>query len=600
VAHTLGGEDPETQRFLLSTSVLGRFSADLCRAVTERPDAGRLLRRADEANLFLVALDDDRSWFRYQRLFAELLRAELDRRFPTAARPLRRRAAAWFAARHDSGAAVQQLSAAGDIGEAFSIVSADPYDAGWGHLIGTDWSSVFPAGWVEGSPERMLHFAALLGRNGQLAEATAWLDRAGEALADHPADHPTRGLLLSAQAMWNGVTMHAGRCEELGLAALEAPVPPEAAVFHERVRVLLLGARMLLDDLDGVEDMCRELDVATSSEIMRTLMAPSFRSHRALRRGELRRAEDEARRVLQTAQAMGIPHHPGVRDAQVALAGARAERGDFDEAERLLGLAAAMADNLSWPAYAALYRSELAGVRAGCSGPAAGLDLLAEVRRGLEGEVVGPELHARVDGDEAALRLEAGHLDRVGPLVATMLPGTRRDLLAARLALGLDDLPAARERLAAVTPAHPRDRLGRDLVAASLAAAEGRTDERDRHLLAAGRTGVAEGFATTFLREASPLVPELRRLADGHHELRRLVADVDRVAAHRSRREPTGLSDREAAVLRHLAGAMTHQEIAGELGVSTNTVKSHVRSLYRKLGVQSRAEAVAAARERRR
>jgi len=593
---TLGAQEPEIQAFLLATSVLGRFSADLCRAVTEQPDAGHLLRRADEANLFVVPLDDDTTWFRYQGLFAELLRAELDRRHPGAARSLRRRAAGWYAARHDAHGAVLQLSAAGDLGEAFSMVSTDPYDAGWGHLIGTDWSRVFPAGWVAGDPIRMLHFGALLGRNGQLGEATRWLDRAAAELEGYPEGHPARGVLLSAQAMWHGVTMHARRCEELGLRALDLPVPPEAAVFHERVRVLLLGSRLLLDDFDGAEEMCRQLDVTGSSEIMRSLMAPAFRSHAALRKGELREAAELARRVLQTARAMGIPHHPGLRDAQVALAGVHAERGDFDEAERLLDLAATMADNLSWPAYAAVYRAELAQVRAGRDGPEAGLTLLDDVREQLAGEPIGPELWAVLDGHEAGLRLEAGETEAAAQLVGGLLPGMHRDLVELGLAMADADLDTAAARLDAFTPTSRRTRLARDLAAGLVAMAAGEPAERDRHLLAAARAAHEEGFATIFVRAGGPLLPALRSLADRHPELSTLIGAVDVVAARRTWSRRTELSAREVAVLRHLTGAMTHLEIAGELGVSTNTVKSHVRSLYRKLGVQSRPDAVAAAR----
>ncbi|HEY8546533.1 MAG TPA: LuxR C-terminal-related transcriptional regulator, partial [Acidimicrobiales bacterium] len=330
--------------------------------------------------------------------------------------------------------------------------------------------------------------------------------------------------------------------------------------------------------------------------VTRVLMTPALRAHAALRKGALRRAEVTARRVLQTARAMGIPRHPGLRDARVALAGVAAERGDFDEAEELLDLAASMADQLSWAAYAAVYRAELADVRAGRGEPAAAVDLLDDIRRQLPDRLAGPELRAVLDAHEAGFRLEAGQPDRAAALVEGLLPGARRDLVELRLALARHDHDEAAARLAAFDPAHRRDRLARDLAAARLAAATGRAAERDRHLLAAARTGVAEGFTTTFLRQAPDLVPALRPLAGRHDELRPLVTAVDAVTARRVRPRRTALSAREQAVLRHLAGDLTHQEIAGELEVSTNTVKSHVRSLYRKLGVQSRPEAVAAAR----
>ena len=592
----LGAQTAEMQAFLLTTSVLGRFTADLCRTVTGQADAGRMLREVDEANLFVVPLDDDKTWFRYQGLFAELLRAELDRRHPVAARALRRTAAGWFAARRDPRGAVHQLSAAGDLGEAFSLVNADPYDAGWGHLIGTEWSTVFPAGWIEGDPSRMLQFAALLGRSGRLDEATEWIRRAATTLEERPEDDPGQALLLSAEALWSGITLHAERCEQLAARALGAAAPTGADVFHERVRVVVVAVRLVLDDLDGAEQMCATLDVPRSSQIMRSLMTPSFRARIALRRGHLRVAEDTARLALQTGQAMGVPRHPGLRDAQMALAGVAAERGEFDEAERLIGMAATMADDLGWPAIAAVYRAELAHVHAVRWTPSAGLTVLDDVRHSLEDQPVGTELFAALDGHEARLRIAAGDLGRARALLGGLLPGPQRDLVDLRLAVAGNDGPHAAHLLETLVPVTQRDRLVRDLCAARLAARSGSFEERDRHLLTAARAGAAEGFCCLFLQEAPHLVPALRELSRQHHDLHRMVAALEAVVRQRDVPRHTELSERETAVLRYLPSHLTHQEIASELGVSTNTVKSHVRSLYRKLGVQSRPDAVAAAR----
>ncbi|MBV9357248.1 MAG: hypothetical protein JO023_17195 [Chloroflexi bacterium] len=70
------------QQFLMRTSILERFTASLCNAVTERADSEEILRELDRANLFVVPLDPDHSWFRYHQLFRSLLRAQLERTSP--------------------------------------------------------------------------------------------------------------------------------------------------------------------------------------------------------------------------------------------------------------------------------------------------------------------------------------------------------------------------------------------------------------------------------------------------------------------------------------------------------------------------------------
>ena len=97
----------EQQRFLLATSILRRMAAPVCDAILEASDSGDRLRELERTNSFVIALDDERSWYRYHHLFGELLRAELDRRHPELASVYFARAAEW----HEQDG--------GDPGEAF-------------------------------------------------------------------------------------------------------------------------------------------------------------------------------------------------------------------------------------------------------------------------------------------------------------------------------------------------------------------------------------------------------------------------------------------------------------------------------------------------
>jgi len=113
-----------TQEFLLRTAILERFSAPLCRAVTGRSDAHRVLTRLARENLFVVALDDREEWYRYHHLFAECLRAQLSRQRPDEPAGLHRAAAGWHHEHGDPGQAVRHWLAAGDVEPAADLVAA--------------------------------------------------------------------------------------------------------------------------------------------------------------------------------------------------------------------------------------------------------------------------------------------------------------------------------------------------------------------------------------------------------------------------------------------------------------------------------------------
>jgi LuxR family transcriptional regulator, maltose regulon positive regulatory protein len=131
-AEVLARLPQRTRTFLEDTSILERLSAELCRAVTNRDDAGDELERLAGRSLFVTSLDDHGEWYRYHHLFAELLRAELVRHSPGHVAGLHRAAAAWFQEHREPEAAVGHWLAAGDVVSAMAAVS-QARDAG---LIG--------------------------------------------------------------------------------------------------------------------------------------------------------------------------------------------------------------------------------------------------------------------------------------------------------------------------------------------------------------------------------------------------------------------------------------------------------------------------------
>ncbi len=121
-AEELSRVEPAQLEFMLRTAVLERMSAPLCDAVLERDDSAQMLERLERENLFVVALDHQRRWFRYHHLFREMLQAELGRREPELPSALNRRAAAWSSANGQPEVAIEYSIAAGDTDEVAMLV----------------------------------------------------------------------------------------------------------------------------------------------------------------------------------------------------------------------------------------------------------------------------------------------------------------------------------------------------------------------------------------------------------------------------------------------------------------------------------------------
>ncbi|HEV7759093.1 MAG TPA: LuxR C-terminal-related transcriptional regulator [Acidimicrobiales bacterium] len=605
LAAVLAGQPADVEDFLLSTAILGRFTADLCRVVTGRHDAGIVLHDLQAANLFVVPLDDEQDWFRYQRLFGELLRLRLDARTASVRhldrqRALHRVAAAWFEADAKPADAVAHHVRAGDGDRAFTLLNGDVDVFARGPRVqGIDWEGLFPAAWLQEDAHRMIWFAALLAPSGGFDRMSLWLDRAEAALADAPAADGRRGLLAAVQTYWYGIQYDAPRTIERGrqaLALLDDPVVAE--VMGRRVLVSMLVAHILVDDIEGAEQICARLDEPGVPEIVRSLAVPGFRSRLALRKGQLAQAEAMARLVRRAASSMEMPQHLGMRDANLALGGVLAERGEVEAAAELFDDAIEVAERRRWVASAAVTAVERIRLEAAVHGPAAGMVAVDELRRAMTGHPVGPDAGQTIDMLEATLELTSGTpgaLDRAAALVAGLRPGLRRRLLEVRLALARGDLARAAMLLTPVTPANLRDRLVVDLLAARLAALTGDHETRDRRLRTAADRARAQGFRQIFLDEAPELLPALHHLADRHTELRPLADEIATLAAGSGPGLADSVTERERSVLRLLQSRLTHHEIARQLGISDNTLKTHTRSLYRKLGATSRAEAITAA-----
>jgi LuxR family maltose regulon positive regulatory protein len=573
-------QSSEIREFLLRTSVVDRVCGGLADALTGAHDGGSTLRHLEHEGALIVGLDRRGHWFRYHGLFRELLRARLDQSPPGLRADLHARAGTWLAA---NGCGREALP---------HIVAAEPTDA-LVRLLGDRWLDVVleapavetvvrAARHLGGDARLRVAAAGTCLEAGEVAQAEAMLKELGDA----PADVTALAQLFRARAR--------GDAEGARRAASGEAEERPADTARRAIGQAHLGAvefacgdtRAAADDLEAGIALAREVQ---SEALLVACLGRAAALEVA--EGRLWRAERAAHSALALADGRSRRWSAGATWACAALAAVHWLRDEQDRAEARADLASVAAHSsgemLAARAVRAV-RGHLAIARGDVSGGCASLATAG--------------LHA-----EGGAGILPRWLDALGPGVgdADGTVGAREAVEAAFVRVGRGDpLSALRRVEPLLDPAaavHPTLRLHCRLIAAVASQAIGRPTAASEQLERALDLASVEGYRQPFARAGLALQPLLERhltlpMARGPlaSELLGSLAGADPAGALA---EP--LSDRERDVLRLLPTLLRSTEIAGELFVSVNTVKTHVRSIYRKLGVSSRREAVARGRELR-
>jgi LuxR family transcriptional regulator, maltose regulon positive regulatory protein len=583
----LAAQTPAVREFLLRTSIVERLCGSLAEALTGSPDGARTLEELHHAGLFLLPVDRRGTWFRYHPLFAELLQARLRVEHPGLAPKLHTAAARWLAG---NGLGRGALSHA---------LRSDDQPAMSG-LLAEEWLDLLLG---EGAPESVLAAARLRTDDRRLAVAAA-----GACLE---AGDARRAEAILAGAGAKGDRDDVGAMADLLRARARADVIDARAAAAQIVRhgddgqlaVPVDDARrsLALLHLGITEFESGSLEAAADSLDAASALAVDARRERVLLeclgrtaalellRGRLGRAEAAAVGARALAAPAGCRRTAACAWAHASLATVHWLRDELDEAEADAdaAMAAASAGGELQAAQAVrLLRAHLDVARGDVDRGR------AIVRTVLGGAAAGrPVLRAWLD----ALGPRPWAIDDDGdddPLAAAAVRLARGDALSA--------LRRVEPLLDPDAPLHPTRRVHAWLVAAvarhALGDMRGAAEAIERALETAARDGYRRPFA-----EGGRAV---RRLLQRHASLpsayaplvAELIEALDRgVAPPRGLIEP--LSERERDVLRLVATLLANTEIASELFVSVNTVKTHVKSIYRKLEVSSRREAVARARD---
>jgi LuxR family transcriptional regulator, maltose regulon positive regulatory protein len=601
VSEVLDQQPPEIVRFMLDTSVLGELTADACAAVTGRPDAAALLRGIDAANLFLVALDDEGTSFRYHQLVRRLLRAELRARDRTREQALQLRAAEWYEATGDIRRAARHFLAAGQVDRALGrlqdrVVTAFLHDPTMPTAL--DLSAVNPS-LLADAPDRLLGLAADLLMWGDPVRGGEYLDLLERAQSSIPPESVLAARLETMRAFRYALV---GQMDEAVRACLAARAIQERTqledAWNATVPLILLRVYPCLEDYEAVErEAAAALALPQLTEPAKLVLVPSARALAWFEVGRLREAADAAEAAYADARRLGFDRHFFAVDSLRVLAGLSLERRDFDTADQLIEQALSITEQRR-PSFEFLALLDRARIWTARGQVREALVTVEAARLLLPG--ASQALLAGADELEGLLRLSLGDPHSAAEL-ANGLPAARRGLLLARVSLAADDHHAALDHLQALASADLtlRHALVRQILLAG--AAIGRGDPMAASILggalqAARRGGFLNTVVTTAPQVTSYLIEHLGQArADPFAEQLVAVALEARAAeptASRSRRVPgEPLTAAELRVLK-LLPTSTYLDIAATLFISRNTVKTHLRSIYSKLGAASRSEAI--------
>jgi ATP/maltotriose-dependent transcriptional regulator MalT len=609
LSEVLASLPPDLVDFLVETSVLDAFDAGLCVDVTGREEAPVLLDRVLAANLFVVPLDDQARWFRYHHLFGAFLRARLASLGSARVRAAHDRACGVLEDRRDVEGALTHAMAMGDVERAGRILRAAlrrSMSMSEGAEVAARalrlWLHEFGATFVETDPAGVVEFLIGLITLDGADDAPSWLDRVRRA---HP--HADGELAALIEGAWSEHHQHRGQPREairhLHRAREFVGGRPPSHGLMSLLHAAAAGAHVQAGDLDAAGAVVEQaLAHPTGGRVADDVRVPGIAAFVAATAGELSRADQLAARTRTAADQLGLgDHDPGRIFAGVALVELHLERHEHEAAGRILDEVTRASDashRLTLQSLVTLQNARLARVLGDASGADA---LLAKARR-LYAEPDAAVRHVLgLEAVEQALRFDPS---TAAPLLADLdRDRVETGVLHVRLALLAHDDRAATLLLADLPPATTRRLRAERSVLCALSVLERDVEAANGHARDALAAGQPERLIRTIV-EPGPGVAKLLLSFTPDRGQDRYVEDLLATARHvvapvRAAMAPTlvePLSSREVTVLRYLCSRLTYREIAAALFVSLNTLKTHVKSVYRKLGVASRADAVEAGR----
>jgi LuxR family maltose regulon positive regulatory protein len=606
----LSRQSPSVVRFMLATSVLHRMNGPLCDRLVGVDDAQATLEELERRSMFTTGIESRRGWFRYHVLLRATLREALRRQDRHLEHALLMRAAEWHLVRDDDDIGVSYLSEAGAWNEVFDVVVRHA-----GSMLTNDrattvatWLARVPLDVVRTRRDIRLVEAAAMLFGGRPGDVVAVLDDVEGQLEATPTERVIVSLLRAHRALQQGLgetaLSEAGKVLEHIDDVDEDSMPGIFGLTRSRDD-LLAGARLASglarfyrgDFVDARFDLAPVVATSHATWQVATLSALSLLDAWC---GALVAAERLARQAISMAMELGTDRYP-IAHARIALACVACSRGQLEEADAMLEAAAIGMDSGRRRVADAMIRLGHAEVAAARGDADAALAILGNMAAEAQ-PVASPLVAARQLALRGQLLMAVGDDDTARRAIdSSDLSGYELDAVRVRLAVADGDLLRARALIDRMPDRpEPRAPLARLLWSAVLDWLEGRETASQLALGTVVAATEPEGDIALFRTAGTFALTPTRALfrAAPTPFLRMVIDNLAALASPRpraTRRLVEQLTEREYNVLTLLPTRLSSAEIAGRLGISLNTVKTHLKHLYRKLGVSGRNEAVAEA-----
>jgi LuxR family maltose regulon positive regulatory protein len=639
----------DARAFLLQTSILDRLSGSLCGAVANRGDGQEMLERLERANLFTIPLDEERRWYRYHHLFSEFLRDRLHQTQPDQEPELHRRASSWYEQNGLIHGAVSHALAAADLDTTARLIEENVRDMlahGEAALL-LSWMEVLPQGLLRSRPRLCIAYAWALLVTGQ-SEAAELRVHDLERIVDADVSFPPseRKIALSdkelnsfsgeAAAVRSFIVRNRGDVPlsvELSRQALEL-LSEENLTLRGIVALNLGSAYWMSGDLASANAAFTEA-ITTSQRAdnpFAVLLAMRGLAESQVMRGRLHRAAELYRRALRLAEQRRFP---AAGLAHVGMGELLYEWDDLDGAMRHLEEGITLGERSGSTSIVLPGHALQARVKWARGDPEGALHVIRDDETTARDLTPYSRDLNRIVAHGARLRLAQGDVGGASRLLEERGIGVDDDLdhlnvsehaVLARVLIARGEHDAALElleRLLDVAEATGSMGSAIEILAVEALTFDVRGDEA-RAMAAVGRAlslAEPEGYVRTFVDEGEPMSTLLDRLLRVRRKeqlsslqnvsveyvgklctafrrssgSRALSTEADPLRS--TQPLPEALSERELEVLALVAAGRSNLEIAGQLFVTVDTVKKHLTHIFRKLGVRSRTQAVAQARE---
>jgi LuxR family maltose regulon positive regulatory protein len=617
IEEVLEQQSESVRAFLLQTAILDRLTGPLCNAVTGQDNGQATLKRLERANLFLVPLDNERRWYRYHHLFADLLRQRLPQStIPTpGVAELHRRASVWYEENGMELAAFQHAVAAPDIDRAARLVEGGkpgglPLQFRGAVTPVLNWLASLPTTVLDARPSLWVMYASALSMTGQLSGVEEKLQAAEAALQEIEPDDKTRNLIghIAAIRALLAATQHQPEAIiTQSRRALEYLHPDNLAVRTATTWKLGIAYHLQGDRAAAGEAYAEAISSSQASGNTIINIAATIGL------GQVQESENQLYQAAETYQRAlelaGEPLQPNAGEAHLGLARIHYEWNDLEAAQehgqQSFQLAQQM-ESVHTFADCGVFLARLKLAQGDVMSATAMLEKAEQFVRQHEFTRLAPKIAAA----QVRILLRQGNIAAAAQVAeAYELPHSQ-----ARVHLAQGDPAAA---LAALEPWRRRaearhwadEQLKVKILQAMALQAEGKKDEAVRLSGKALELAAPGGFIRTFVDEGLPMAHLLfeaknRGIAPDYlNNLLSAFPTSSNPSAAPSTIESSKaemvepLTSRELEVLRLIAQGLSNREIGERLFIAVSTVKGHNQNIYSKLQVHRRTEAVARARE---